>query len=62
MNWSSFGDFVQMGGYGLYVWGSFGMCALVLAGECLSLRWRAHALRTLAVDDTADALHDGGGR
>ncbi len=33
MNWSSFADFVAMGGYGLYVWGSFGMCALVLGGE-----------------------------
>jgi heme exporter protein D len=62
MNWSSFGDFVQMGGYGLYVWGSFGMCALVLAGECLSLRWRSNALRALAFDDADDAAQDGGGR
>ena len=54
MNWSSIGDFIGMGGYGLYVWGSFGMCAAVMAGECLSLRSRRKALRELppdAVDD-----------
>ena len=33
MNWSSWSDFVAMGGYGLYVWGSFAMCAVVLALE-----------------------------
>ena len=43
MNWSSWSDFLAMGGYGLYVWGSFGMCALVLALEVglLSARRRA---------------------
>jgi heme exporter protein D len=29
MHWNSFSDFVHMGGYGLYVWGSYG-AALVL--------------------------------
>ncbi len=38
MNWNSLGDFLAMGGYGLYVWGSFGMTALVLAVECWALR------------------------
>ncbi len=33
MNWSSWSDFFAMGGYGVYVWGSFGMCAAVLALE-----------------------------
>ena len=28
--WNSFADFLAMGGYGLYVWGSFGVTALVL--------------------------------
>jgi heme exporter protein D len=50
MNWSNFGDFVHMGGYGLYVWGSFGMCALVFAGEWLQLRARRRALRDIAFD------------
>ena len=50
MNWTSFGDFIAMGGYGLYVWGSFGMCVLVLGGELLSLRSRRRALRELPFD------------
>ncbi|MCL2021555.1 MAG: heme exporter protein CcmD [Betaproteobacteria bacterium] len=33
MYWNSFSDFLHMGGYGLYVWGSFGMAALVMAVE-----------------------------
>jgi len=31
--WSSFSDFLAMGGYGLYVWGSFGVTALIMAIE-----------------------------
>jgi len=33
MIWNSAGDFFAMGGYALYVWGSFGVCALALALE-----------------------------
>lgn len=33
IHWSSFSDFLAMGGYGLYVWGSFGVTALVLIAE-----------------------------
>jgi len=44
-NWSSWSDFIAMGGYGLYVWGSFFMCVLVLVMEVglLALRRRAVA-------------------
>jgi heme exporter protein D len=42
--WNSFADFLAMGGYGLYVWGSFGVTALVLAAELWSLRQRRKAL------------------
>lgn len=31
--WDSFSDFLAMGGYGLYVWGSFGMTALIVVVE-----------------------------
>lgn len=31
--WNSFADFIAMGGYGFYVWGSFGVTALVMAIE-----------------------------
>jgi heme exporter protein D len=33
MYWNSFSDFLHMGGYGLYVWGAFGMTALVMVVE-----------------------------
>lgn len=33
MNWESWEAFWAMGGYGLYVWGSFGVTALCIAGE-----------------------------
>ncbi len=31
--WHSFSDFLAMGGYGLYVWGSFGVTAAIMAIE-----------------------------
>ena len=47
MNWSNFAEFAAMGGYGLYVWGSFGVTAVVMLGEMISLRARRNALRTI---------------
>ena len=35
---------LSMGGYGLYVWGSLGMCAAVVVAEVASLRARRRAL------------------
>ena len=35
MQWQSLSDFLAMGGYGLYVWGSFGVCALAMIAEPL---------------------------
>ena len=48
--WSSAAEFFTMGGYGLYVWGSFGMAATVMAAEAILLRRRRDALRGLLVD------------
>lgn len=42
--WHSVSDFLSMGGYGLYVWGSFGVTALALALELLALRARRRRL------------------
>jgi heme exporter protein D len=42
--WGSLDDFLAMGGNGLYVWGSFGMTALVIVLELWSLRQRRKAL------------------
>ena len=38
MQWNSAAEFFAMGGYGFYVWGSFGVSALVVAGELWLLR------------------------
>jgi heme exporter protein D len=45
IHWNSFADFAAMGGYGLYVWGAYGMTALVLAAELLLLRQRRRRAR-----------------
>ena len=56
MNWTSFAEFAAMGGYGLYVWGAFGVTAVVMVGEMVSLRARRKALR--AVDAAPHAHAD----
>ena len=33
MNWGSVGEFFAMGGYGLYVWGSYAVFALAIVIE-----------------------------
>ena len=38
MLYANFSEFVNMGGYGAYVWSSFGLCAMVMLMECLTLR------------------------
>ena len=48
MQWNSFSEFFAMGGYALYVWGSFGATALVMLVESLLIRTqRRHILRNL---------------
>jgi len=38
-------DFFNMGGYALYVWGSFGVTALLMAAEPILVRSRRRAAR-----------------
>ena len=38
-------EFFYMGGYGLYVWGSFGVTALFMIAEPLLLRGRSRQIR-----------------
>jgi heme exporter protein D len=40
MNWNNWSDFFHMGGYGLYVWGTFAVTAVVCIGELLQLHDR----------------------
>jgi heme exporter protein D len=44
MMWKSASDFFAMGGYGLYVWGSLGVCALVCVIEPIALNLKRRAL------------------
>ena len=44
MMWGSFSEFLAMGGYGLYVWGSMGVCLLVCVVEPISLNLKRRAL------------------
>jgi heme exporter protein D len=46
MNWHSASEFFAMGGYALYVWGSFGVCALALVLEPLLVTHRRRAIVT----------------
>ena len=50
--WSSAADFFAMGGYGFYVWGSFGMTALAIAAEIWALKRARQDLR--GPQDTED--------
>lgn len=40
MQWNSFSEFISMGGYGFYVWGSYGVTFVLLAAEIITLRSR----------------------
>lgn len=46
MSWNSAAEFFAMGGYGLYVWGSFVLTAVCLILEPLLLRRRRCAALT----------------
>ena len=37
MHWNSFSDFLAMGGYATYVWGAFGVTALLMTLEPILL-------------------------
>ncbi len=40
MNWSSGSEFLAMGGYALYVWGSYGVAAGLVTVEIVMLKLR----------------------
>ena len=46
MNWGGWREFLQMGGYGRYVWGAYGVVALAVIIELVGVRMRlARAIR-----------------
>ena len=46
MKWDSWSDFFAMGGYALYVWGSFVVVFLFMVGEVLLLLQRGKSIRS----------------
>ena len=56
LHWQSLSGFVAMGGYGLYVWGSYGIAALALGLEA------ALAVRRFRRAQAATAVHSEGVR
>jgi heme exporter protein D len=57
MIWNSAAEFFAMGGYALYVWGSFGACALAFVVEPLWIRQRhSQIVRTLRRQAAAEKL------
>jgi heme exporter protein D len=52
MHWNSLSEFINMGGYGTYVWGSYLVTFVLLTAEIIALRARK---RKLAQSVTAQA-------
>ncbi|MDZ7590398.1 MAG: heme exporter protein CcmD [Rubrivivax sp.] len=49
MNWGGASAFFEMGGYGLYVWGSYGVTALLMFAE----PWLVHRRLRRSLRDAA---------
>ena len=45
MNWGSVAEFFAMGGYGFYVWGSYGVAFILLGVEVLAVLKRKRAIK-----------------
>jgi len=52
MQWHSWAEFWEMGGYAFYVWGSFGATALVVIVEIWQLRAQHRALIRNLLNET----------
>jgi heme exporter protein D len=55
VNWGSWEAFLAMGGYGLYVWGSYAMAVVVAAIEIWQLRASRRAAESEVVRESARA-------
>ena len=57
MNWNSTSEFFAMGGYGLYVWGSYAMVAVCMLIEpWLAMRRHRRALRSLSENQVEESV------
>ena len=53
MTWGSVGEFLHMGGYGLYVWGSYGVTFAALVIEAWMLVRRERTTRARLAREAA---------
>ena len=53
--WSSFSDFLQMGGYALFVWGSYLVTILALVIEIALLRSRNKNLQKTLISEMRES-------
>jgi heme exporter protein D len=53
--WSNFSDFLQMGGYALFVWGSYLVTILALVIEIALLRSRNKALQKTLISEIRES-------
>ena len=54
MNWDSISAFIEMGGYGGFVWGSFAVTALCMVLEIVLATARHRAARRQLTSDSAE--------
>ncbi|MGE5524404.1 MAG: heme exporter protein CcmD [Rhodospirillaceae bacterium] len=47
MNWGGWDDFLAMGGYAVYVWGSYGVTLALIVAEVALLRMRRRSILTM---------------
>jgi len=60
MQWNSVGEFFAMGGYAVYVWGSFAVCLVAMVLEPLLVcRRQRRILASLRRERLAEALETG---
>lgn len=60
MQWNSLAEFLDMGGYALYVWGSFGATAVCMAVELWLLRARRRAVEQSLREELAISTSQNG--
>ena len=48
MHWNSLSEFINMGGYGTYVWGSYLVTFVLLTAEIIAVRARQRKLKNAA--------------
>jgi heme exporter protein D len=58
MSWGSPQDFFAMGGYGVYVWGSYAVATVCIAAELWFLRLRRRTLKRAVSRKSGDRRSD----